>query len=132
MDLIIILRGGLILKKIIVLVVLIFGFAFLYKTNTEAKTYTHEEVISIVEEANNRIDDEIVKAIEKEASLKQDHKYDEKLDKIIEILIFKTDKIAEKTIKKLEKINVEAECEYQVVIIGERIIYVDPIRVHRW
>ena len=120
------------MKKFLVLIVLFLGFAFLYQVNAEACALDYEEAISIVRKANDKVYDEIEKAIEKETSLIRDHRYEEKLDRIIEILIFKTDRITDRALKKLEHAGYEAECEYILVIIGERMVYVDPIRVHTW
>ncbi len=121
------------MKKYFMLLFFIFGFLFLFDVNANASVSTHQEVVEIVEKANAKIDDEIEKAIEKAEKLDdQDKKYDEKLDKIIVLLLDKTYDISSKTIENLEKDGIEAECYHQLVIIGDRMVYVDPIRVHSW
>lgn len=58
---------------------------------------------------------------------------DKRLDKIIDRLIEVTDGIAKKAADViLEEEGVEVIFEYKPVEIGDRIVMVDPIRVHRF
>lgn len=120
------------MKKVLVLMFLLVGFLFVTQINAEAKVLSIEEAEAIAAKANEKIEKEIEKAILEAESLKRDHRYEVKLDKIINKLVLKTNKIAQKAIRDIEKLGFTAECEYQDVIIGNRVVKIDPIRVHRW
>ncbi|QVK16842.1 hypothetical protein KHQ81_07930 [Mycoplasmatota bacterium] len=120
------------MKKVLTLLFLVLGFAFMSQVSAEAKVTTYEDAVKVVDKANEKIEAEIEKAIAKEAKLSDNSKYDEKLDKIIIKLQNKTTRIADKTIEKLEKDGFIVICEYQKVTIGNRVIEIDPLRIHYW
>lgn len=92
-----------------------------HPSSTEAK------IIKIAEKTNADVDKEIAKAQREAGKVKKDAD----LDRIIEKLLTKTDKIVSKAIEKIEKLGGEAECEYVEVLIGDRIVLVDPLRIVR-
>lgn len=120
------------MKKVLVLLFMIFGFAFMFEVSANAHVTSYEEAVSVVEKANLTIDAEIEKALEKEASLSHDSEYDTELDKIISKLVIETNKIADKTIVELEKGGFIVECEIQTISIGNRVVEIDPLRLHDW
>lgn len=123
-------------KKLFVLLFLFIGFALIGSISANAKVkdkgLSYEEAMKIVEKANEDIEKEIEKAIEKELKFQNHPQYEKKLDQIVADLLSKTEKIAEKAKDQLKKYGYEVEFEYIEVVIGNRVVYVDPIRVHRW
>lgn len=120
------------MKKVLVLLFMVFGFTFLFEVSANAQVTSYEDAVSVVEKANLKIDAEIDKALGKESTLSHDVKYDAKLNKIISKLQVKTTRIADKTTKKLKKYGFTVECEIQIITIGNRDVEIDPLRVHRW
>lgn len=82
------------------------------------------KIIRIAEKANDDVEKEIVKA-QKQADKDKD------LDRIIEKLLEKTERIISKAIGQIEKLGGEAECVYVEVLIGDRLVLVDPLRIVR-
>ncbi len=126
------LGGGFIMKKILFLIIFFLGFAFVGQITANAKSNNYTKAVYIAEKANREIDFEIHKAILKEEMIRDHPNYEAKLDIIIEVLIKKTERISAKAQMRIERLGFEAECEYKLVIIGGREVYVDPLRVHRW
>lgn len=124
------------MKKLFVLLFLFIGFALIGSISANAKAkengLSYEEAQKIAEQANLDIEIEIQKAIQKELQLRNHPQYERKLDQIIDNLLTKTEKITEKAVEKLEKYGYEVEVYYIEVVIGDKVVYVDPIRVHRW
>ncbi|MGI6732883.1 MAG: hypothetical protein ACOX4J_01725 [Anaerovoracaceae bacterium] len=88
---------------------------------------TEAKILRIAENANADVDKEIAKAQRDAGKVKNDAD----LDRIIEKLLSKTETIVAKAIEKIEKLGGEAECEYVEVLIGDRIVLVDPLRIVR-
>lgn len=86
-----------------------------------------EKILAIGEEANASIYKEIDKAIVKVDQAENN----QEIDKIIQDLIKKTNKITAVSIAKIEKLGGEAVCEWVEVEIGGQTILIDPIRIIR-
>ena len=85
------------------------------------------KIIRIAEKANDDVDKEIAKAQEQAAKAKKG----KDIDRIIEKLLEKTERITAKAIEKIQKLGGEAECEYVEVLVGGRTVLVDPLRIVR-
>lgn len=110
---------------------------------------SYENVVTIVNNANNLIDEEIDKAVteadkvteEYEAALlaidgqenynlklkKLEHDYNKALDKIEKRLVKETSKISNKAIKSSSAYGIEIQCQIIMVKLGDREVPVDPL-----
>ncbi|WP_371017922.1 hypothetical protein [Pseudalkalibacillus sp. JSM 102089] len=80
---------------------------------------------------DGKSDAEIAK-IEKEVKTKKAEltsKYNQELDKLIDNLIDKTNKMTADMIAEAAKEGIQAECSWVYVQIGDRWVWVDPIQV---
>ena len=84
-----------------------------------------DDVLDMVNDANAKIEICVEKAQEKAEGADS-----EKLDKIIEKLVEKTNSIVDKTAKKAEKRGYTVEFEYYDVQVGDRTVTIDPMTVH--
>jgi ribosomal protein L15 len=107
------------------------GFVTDYSVAVDQPLYhpgsTEAKIIRIAEKANADVDKEIAKAQRDASKVKKDADF----DRIIEKLFDKTEKILSKAIDEIEKLGGEAECEYVEVLIGDRVVLVDPLRIVR-
>jgi len=94
-----------------------FGLLSCVSADGDSKT------IEMMDKTDAKIYAEIEKAVGKVDKENAD------LDKIIEALIEKTEKIADKMVEKAAKDGVLVEKTYIEVEIGGRIVLVDPLRV---
>lgn len=108
----------------------------------------HHHVNQIIDKANEKIDKKIDIAVKKGNKIlnQYNHKiekgnqdyniisdyYNTKLDKIIDELLADTKEIVNDTQLKLDRYGVIIVCYEIEVLIGDRTVLVDPIRVHTW
>ena len=113
------------LKKLLSLVMVALILSSAVCIGAFAKT-DEEKALEEVMKANEKIDKTVQKAIDK--AIKKGEKYS---DSEIQKLIDKTNGAAIKGIIKASKNGVEVECEYIVIVIGDEVIVIDPLRVIR-
>lgn len=122
--------------------------AAVYAKNLEYNN-SYDDVITLVNDANNLIQEEIDKAVaeadkitkEYNAALlaidgqenynlkskKLEHDYNKALDKIENRLVKETSKISNKTIKSSSASGIEIKCQIIMVKLGNREVPVDPL-----
>jgi uncharacterized glyoxalase superfamily protein PhnB len=118
----------------------VFMFAFLLVGVTTVVKAEDTQVLAVeqlIDHTNEKIDHVIAHAQRKadEAMVKyadDDSRREAELDKIEAKLLIKTERMTQKAIEQGEKYGVELECYYIMITLGDRIVEVDPIRVHAW
>jgi len=120
------------MRKIFIMFIFLVGFAFFFQVEASAEVTNYEKVTQIVETANEKIDLEVEKAIEQAALLAKDDSYEEDLDEIINKLLIKTEAIANDAIEDAAEYGALLICDYVEITIGDRIVLIDPLRVHDW
>lgn len=118
------LLGGLHMKKVLGLTLALAILLSLSVPFVYAEDETLEIVIETVEEANEKIDELIAEAIEE-----TEDKTNKEIDNIIEELINDTNRMSEETINESAELGYEVVCEWIEVLIGGRIILIDPLRI---
>lgn len=116
-------------KSISFIVLLIILFSLII---TPMAVYADEmnidKVQSIVDKANEDIEKEIKKA-QKDVDKYADKGFDDKISERIDDLVNVTNEISEKAVEDSAEYDVEVECEYVEVIIGDESVLIDPLRI---
>lgn len=87
-----------------------------------------DKVQPLVDKANKDIEREIQKA-QKDVEKYVDKSFDDKISERIDDLINVTNEISNKTVEKAEKYDIKVECEFIEVIIGDKPVFIDPLRI---
>ncbi len=118
------------MKKLLSMVIISILLVLVFSSSV----FAAEDVYSLVEETNERIERMIDRAVERADDLNPESpRYDQRLDRIINRLVDRTNALAARTIRKAKrKFGVTVICEYVEVQIGNRTVLIDPLRVVGW
>lgn len=144
------------MKRIVAIITAIIMLCFIIIPSNSVQAIGMDEIIKNVEQTNKRINSEIEKAVyaskiatdsyndalmvlrknkdnvqnkNHEKFQRLEEEYNAIIDKIIKELLQVTNEMAVKTIKDAARQGVPVYCQWVKVIIGGRIVLVDPLRI---
>jgi hypothetical protein len=134
------------MKKILVVMFSLFLMFTASNTTFAAQEYDYEKALQLIEETNAAIDVKIAEGVAAANKLQKEYlaamdfvsenerdaltaTYEAELTKIIDKVFYETLNMSTKTIDKVSKLGVTAECSWKLVRFADREVWIDPIRV---